>query len=143
MSKHSDFGKVLRIIAIVLMALTAAFMLMGGVGTSCVAWALEKFPSFSAIAPVQWLYRLVSVVTTIVAIAGLWATATVGPCALGRMSGSDCPSRERWADPLRLNGRRLRSMISLRPQPDDAPGHRLGSGPVEDHPWSAHHPNRH
>jgi hypothetical protein len=77
MSQRSGLGKSLRVVAIVLMALTSAFMLLGGAGTSCVAWAVEKYPSFRAIIPAQWLYQLVSVVTIIASLVGLWATVAL------------------------------------------------------------------
>ncbi len=57
MSRNSWWGKTLRIIGIVLMTLTAAFTLMGGAGTSCVALNPAGFGgNFSGIAPYQWLY---------------------------------------------------------------------------------------
>ena len=77
MSQRSSLGKFLRVVAIVLMALTSAIMLLGGAGTTCVAWFVEKYPSFSAIIPVQWLYRLASVVTIIASLVGLWATVAL------------------------------------------------------------------
>lgn len=56
--------KVLRLVGIVLMGLTAAFTLMGGAGTSCVALNPKGFGgSFSAIAPFQWLYILFVIIT--------------------------------------------------------------------------------
>lgn len=58
------WAKVLRLIGIVLMGLTAVFTLMGGVGTSCVAINPTGFGgSFNGIAPFQWLYILFVVVT--------------------------------------------------------------------------------
>ena len=44
-------GKFLRFIGIVFMGLTAAFTILGGVGTTCVALAAEKYDSMLAIAP--------------------------------------------------------------------------------------------
>ena len=56
--------KVLRLVGIVLMGLTAVFTLMGGAGTSCVAINPNGFGGgFSEIAPFQWLYILFVVVT--------------------------------------------------------------------------------
>ncbi len=58
------WAKGLRIAGIVLMGLTAVFTLMGGAGTSCVAFNPQGFGGgFSGIAPFQWLYILFVVVT--------------------------------------------------------------------------------
>jgi hypothetical protein len=58
MSRNKWWAKLLRIIGIVLMSLTAAFTLLGGAGTSCVALNPTKWPSFARIAPFQWLWIL-------------------------------------------------------------------------------------
>jgi hypothetical protein len=51
-------------VAIVLMSLTAAFTLLGGAGTTCVAINPIGFGgSFARIAPFQWLYVLFVIVT--------------------------------------------------------------------------------
>jgi hypothetical protein len=58
------WAKVLRLVGIVLMGLTAVFTLMGGAGTSCVAINPQGFGgSFIGIAPYQWLYILFVVIT--------------------------------------------------------------------------------
>jgi hypothetical protein len=44
-------GKFLRFVGILLMGLTAAFTIMGGAGTTCVALAAENWPSMAAITP--------------------------------------------------------------------------------------------
>ncbi|MCU0485347.1 MAG: hypothetical protein MUC85_04485 [Anaerolineales bacterium] len=67
--------KVLRFVAILFMALTAGFTLMGGVGTSCVAFNPTGFgDSMAKLAPMQWLYVLFVLVTTAIGVAGIWAT---------------------------------------------------------------------
>ncbi len=59
MSRNKWWAKTLRIIGIVLMSLTAAFTLMGGAGTSCVALNPTGFgDTFAPLAQVQWLYIL-------------------------------------------------------------------------------------
>ena len=68
-------GKVLRWIGIILMGLTAAFTIMGGAGTTCVALAAEKYDSMVAIAPYKWLYVIFVIAT--VAIGVMMARATV------------------------------------------------------------------
>jgi hypothetical protein len=68
-------GKFLRLIGIVFIGLTAAFTILGGAGTTCVALAAEKYDSMVAIAPYKWLY-VIFVITTIAA-GVLMARATV------------------------------------------------------------------
>ncbi|NJD60889.1 MAG: hypothetical protein C3F13_06215 [Anaerolineales bacterium] len=72
--KDKWWAKVLRIIGIVLMGLTAVFTLMGGIGTTCVALNPTGFSgSFSGIAPYQWLYILFVIVTTAFGVMGVRA----------------------------------------------------------------------
>jgi hypothetical protein len=59
-------GKFFRWVGIILLGLTAAFTIMGGTGTTCVALAAEKYPSMVGIAPYKWLY-VIFVITTIAA----------------------------------------------------------------------------
>jgi hypothetical protein len=69
------WGKTLRVIGIVLMSLTAAFTLLGGIGTTCVALNPTGFGGkFAGIAPFQWLYILFVIVTTAI---GVWAARVV------------------------------------------------------------------
>jgi uncharacterized membrane protein len=68
-------GKVLRFIGIVLMGLTAVFTILGGVGTTCVALAAEKYDSMVAIVPYKWLYVIFVIAT--VAIGVMMARAVV------------------------------------------------------------------
>jgi hypothetical protein len=58
-SALSPGGRILRVIGIILMALTVVFNLLGGIGTSCVAlnptgWS----PAMAKLVPYQWLYML-------------------------------------------------------------------------------------
>jgi len=59
MSHNSGFARFLRFIGIILMALTAGFTLLGGVGTGCAAFAPTN-PSWvntmGPLAQMQWLY---------------------------------------------------------------------------------------
>jgi len=68
-------GKLFRFIGIVLMGLTAAFTIMGGAGTTCVALAAENYPSMLGIAPYKWLYGIFVIAT--VAIGVMMARATL------------------------------------------------------------------
>ena len=75
------WGKALRVIGIVLMSLTAAFTLIGGIGTACVALDPTGFGGkFAGIAPFQWLYILFVIVTTAV---GVWGARVVVRLARG------------------------------------------------------------
>lgn len=68
------FGKIMRIIAIILMGLTAAINLLGGTGTVCAAFLTEKYESMAAILDYQWAYQLFMIFTVALGIAGVWAT---------------------------------------------------------------------
>jgi hypothetical protein len=73
-SRNTWWAKLLRTIGIVLMSLTAAFTLMGGAGTSCVALNPTGFgDSFAPIAKVQWLYILFVLVTIAIGVMGVRA----------------------------------------------------------------------
>ncbi len=50
------FGKILRIIGIVLLGVTAVITLLGGIGTTCVALNAANYEGMEAIAQYQWLY---------------------------------------------------------------------------------------
>lgn len=63
--------KILRTVGIVLMCLTAVFTIMGGVGTTCVAFNPSGFGGkFSNIAPFQWLYILFVIITLAFGVMG-------------------------------------------------------------------------
>ena len=73
-SRDKWWAKTLRIIGIVLMSLTAAFTILGGAGTSCVAMNPIGFgDKFAPIARVQWLYILFVLVTLAIGIMGVRA----------------------------------------------------------------------
>lgn len=69
--KDKNLGLILRYVAIILMSLTAAFTVLSGVGTTCVALAAEKFGSMSVLAPYKWLYTLFVLLTLVVGILGV------------------------------------------------------------------------
>lgn len=74
MTPNSIPSKLLRILGIVLMGLTAVFTLMSGAGTSCVALAAERFgPNMAPIAPYKWLYILFVLVTLAIGVMGVRA----------------------------------------------------------------------
>lgn len=73
--KGSGLGKTLRTIAIILVSLAAAFTLLGGAGTSCVAFAAEKFgDSMAKLVPVKSIFQVLVVVSL---AAGIYGTAAV------------------------------------------------------------------
>jgi len=75
MSKNSFFAKLLRFIGIVLMALTAGFTLLGGIGTTCVALNPTGFSeSMAQLAPFQWLYILFALTGVALGLLGIRAT---------------------------------------------------------------------
>lgn len=69
------FGKVLRVAAIVLMGLTSVFTLLGGVGTSCVAWSANQYgKAFAMFVPYMPVYQILVYVSLIAAMVGIVAT---------------------------------------------------------------------
>ena len=69
-------GKILRVGAIVLMAMTAAMNVLGGAGTSCAAFFTKNYPPYWVlIKPVdyRWLYQTFVVTTLIVGLVGISA----------------------------------------------------------------------
>lgn len=68
-------GKVLRIVGIVLLALTSVAVLLGGIGTFCVAFKPTGYgPIFAPIARFQWLYILYVVTGVLFGVMGILAT---------------------------------------------------------------------
>lgn len=75
MERNRWWVKVLRVLGIILMGITAVFTIMSGAGTTCVALAAEKFgPNMAPLAPYQWLYILFVLVTTAIGVMGVRAT---------------------------------------------------------------------
>lgn len=72
--RNTPWAKTLRILGIVLMSLTAAFTLMGGAGTACVAINPTGWDGkFAGIAPFQWLWILFVLVGVAAGILGVRA----------------------------------------------------------------------
>jgi hypothetical protein len=74
MYRNKWWGKTLRFIGIVLMALTAGFTLLGGIGTICAALFPTKWASMAPLASFQWLYILFMLAGVALGILGIWAT---------------------------------------------------------------------
>ena len=72
--RNKWWAKMLRIVGIVFMSLTAAFTLMGGAGTTCVALNPTGFgDKFAGIAPYQWLWFVFVLVGVAAGIMGIRA----------------------------------------------------------------------
>ncbi len=69
-------AKIVRIVVIVAMGLTATMNLVGGIGTTCAAFFTREYPQFYPIIiqNYQWLYQTFVVVTILIGLAGAWAT---------------------------------------------------------------------
>jgi len=75
MSANSYFAKFLRFIGVALMGLTAAFTLLGGAGTTCVAVNPTGFgDSMAPLAKFQWLYVLFVLAGIAIGVWGIRAT---------------------------------------------------------------------
>jgi hypothetical protein len=75
MSHNSFPAKTLRFIGIVLMALTAGFTLLGGIGTSCVAINPTGFgENMAPLAKFQWLYILFVLLGIAIGVYGIRST---------------------------------------------------------------------
>jgi len=73
MKPENGLAKFLRFFGILFMSLTAAFTVLGGVGTSCAALFPTKWDSMAPLAPYQWLYILYVLVTTAIGVLGIRA----------------------------------------------------------------------
>ena len=69
-------GKALRITAILFMSLTAAMNVLGGAGTSCVAYSsnVGYRMAFKELMDVRWVYQALVPITVLIGLAGIWAT---------------------------------------------------------------------
>ncbi len=70
-------GKILRIVAVVFLGLTAAMNLLGGVGTTCAAFFTKKYPPMWSLIDFQWLYQLLVVLTVPLGLVMIWATVNL------------------------------------------------------------------
>ena len=69
-------GKALRVTAILFMSLTAAMNVLGGAGTSCVAYSsnVGYRLAFKELMDVRWVYQVLVPITVLIGLAGIWAT---------------------------------------------------------------------
>jgi hypothetical protein len=66
-------SRILWIVAVVAMALTAAMMIIGGIGTVCAAFLTENFPPLLPVLDYQWFYQRMVVIGLAIGIAGVSA----------------------------------------------------------------------
>lgn len=68
-------SRFLRILGIVLLAISAAFTLLGGIGTTCVAFNAENFgESMAKLTPVKPIFQLLVIVSIAAALFGCYTT---------------------------------------------------------------------
>lgn len=67
-------ARILWIVAVVALGLTATMNLLGGIGTVCAAFLTEEFPPMRVLLDHQWLYQRLMLITIGVGIAGAWVT---------------------------------------------------------------------
>ncbi len=67
-------GKIIRIVAIILLGMTAAMNLLGGIGTSCAAFSnnVGYRLAFKELLDYRWLYQALVVTTVLIGLAGIW-----------------------------------------------------------------------
>ncbi len=68
----SKIGKILWVVAIIFMGLTATMNLLGGTGTVCAAFLTDNFPSMSALMDYRWLYQVLMILTVSIGILNVW-----------------------------------------------------------------------
>lgn len=74
----------LRVLTIILLSLTAAMTLLGGIGTTCVAFNAENFgPRMAALIPVKPIFQILVAISI---AAGLYGVYTIVLLAKGRKS---------------------------------------------------------
>ena len=71
---ESKQNKGLRTAAIVLMGLTAAMNILGGIGTVCAAFLTKNFPPMWVFFEYQLRYQILMIVTIIIGILCVWGT---------------------------------------------------------------------
>ena len=65
-------GKILWVVAIIFMGLTAVMNLLGGTGTVCAAFLTADYPSMSELMDYRWLYQGLMIFTVVIGIANVW-----------------------------------------------------------------------
>lgn len=79
MSTQPNRSRGLRILAIVLLSVTAAVTLLGAIGTTCVAFGAQKWgPRMAALIPVMPIFQLLVVVSIAAGLWGVYSTVQLG-----------------------------------------------------------------
>jgi hypothetical protein len=67
-------GKIIRMVAIIMLGLTAAMNLLGGIGTTCAAFSnnVGYRMAFKELMDYRWLYQILVVTTILIGLAGIW-----------------------------------------------------------------------
>lgn len=86
MGKSPFIFRLLQTIAIILLAFTISMTLLGGAGTTCVAFKAENWDSMAALVPVKPVLQVLVFVSIFAGIAGIFATVRL---AKGRKNGYD------------------------------------------------------
>jgi hypothetical protein len=74
MTKPPFVFRFLQAIGVILLSLSIAMTLLGGIGTTCVAFAAENFGSMAALVPVKPVFQILVFVSIIAGIAGIFST---------------------------------------------------------------------
>mgnify|MGYP001817369720 CR=1 FL=1 len=69
--------RVLRGIAVALMGLVVVFTLLGGIGTTCVAFGAENYDSMASLVPYKPLYQALVVISVAIGIWGIPVTVSL------------------------------------------------------------------
>lgn len=76
--KRSVLSSILRGVTFVLLSLAALFTLLGGIGTTCVAFAAENWESMAALVPVKPVFQVLVVISIAAAVYGILAIVRLG-----------------------------------------------------------------
>ena len=69
-----NLGKMIAIVVVVFMGMTAAMNILGGIGTVCAAFLTKQFPPMWSLLDYQWLYQIIMIVTIGLGLVGAWVT---------------------------------------------------------------------
>ena len=68
---NKTLAKIIRVVAIIFLGLTAMMNLLGGAGTVCAAFFTEKYEMFE-ILEYNWLYQMLMFATIAIGVANIW-----------------------------------------------------------------------
>ncbi len=74
MTKPAFIFRFLQTIALILLSLTIVMTLLGGAGTTCVAFRAENWDSMASLVPVKPVFQVLVFISIIAGIAGFFAT---------------------------------------------------------------------